>query len=125
MHACISMHISAGRAPLGPQHRAGSTTVRNFRQPAEDMSSWSEPCLCVDQTSLMASGVPMPAARGSPAGPNQWFCGAPAFGGGGGQLQCLFDEDPAPWMLAAAAQPCCQDRVAQRGTRRLGVGARC
>jgi len=28
-------------------------------------------------TSLMASGVPMPAARGSPAGPNQWFCGAP------------------------------------------------
>lgn len=30
-----------------------------------------------DQTRRMASGVPMPAARGSPAGPNQWFCGAP------------------------------------------------
>lgn len=30
-----------------------------------------------DQTRRIASGVPMPAARGSPAGPNQWFCGAP------------------------------------------------
>ncbi len=30
-----------------------------------------------DHTSRMASGVPMPAPRGSPAGPNQWFCGAP------------------------------------------------
>mmetsp|Transcript_2466 Transcript_2466/g.7398 ORF Transcript_2466/g.7398 Transcript_2466/m.7398 type:complete len:281 (-) Transcript_2466:945-1787(-) len=30
-----------------------------------------------DHTSLMASGVPMPAPRGSPAGPNQWFWGAP------------------------------------------------
>uniref|UniRef100_A0A0A9CU93 Uncharacterized protein n=1 Tax=Arundo donax TaxID=35708 RepID=A0A0A9CU93_ARUDO len=30
-----------------------------------------------DQTSLMASGVPIPAPLGSPAGPNQWFCGAP------------------------------------------------
>jgi hypothetical protein len=29
-------------------------------------------------TRRMASGVPMPAPRGSPAGPNQWFCGAPA-----------------------------------------------
>lgn len=26
---------------------------------------------------IIASGVPMPAARGSPDGPNQWFCGAP------------------------------------------------
>ena len=30
-----------------------------------------------DQTILMASMVPIPAALGSPAGPNQWFCGAP------------------------------------------------
>jgi hypothetical protein len=30
-----------------------------------------------DHTSLIASGVPIPAPRGSPAGPNQWFCGAP------------------------------------------------
>lgn len=30
-----------------------------------------------DHTALMASGVPMPAPRASPAGPNQWFCGAP------------------------------------------------
>lgn len=36
-----------------------------------------------DHTSLMASGVPMPAPRGSPAGPNQWFWGAPARVGGG------------------------------------------
>lgn len=28
-------------------------------------------------TSRIASGVPIPAPRGSPAGPNQWFCGAP------------------------------------------------
>lgn len=38
----------------------------------------SLPRLWVDHTRRMASGVPMPAARGSPAGPNQWFCGAPA-----------------------------------------------
>ena len=30
-----------------------------------------------DHTRRMASGVPIPAERGSPAGPNQWFCGAP------------------------------------------------
>ena len=30
-----------------------------------------------DQTCRIASGVPIPAPRGSPAGPNQWFCGAP------------------------------------------------
>ena len=30
-----------------------------------------------DQTILMASMVPIPAALGSPAGPNQWFWGAP------------------------------------------------
>ena len=32
---------------------------------------------CDDQTNCMASFVPIPPARGSPAGPNQWFCGAP------------------------------------------------
>ena len=32
------------------------------------------PHLWQDQTRRMASGVPMPAPRGSPAGPNQWFC---------------------------------------------------
>jgi len=26
---------------------------------------------------MSTSGVPMPAPRGSPEGPNQWFCGAP------------------------------------------------
>lgn len=26
---------------------------------------------------VCTSGVPMPAPRGSPAGPNQWFWGAP------------------------------------------------
>lgn len=38
---------------------------------SEIISRW------VDHTSRMASGVPIPAARGSPQGPNQWFCGAP------------------------------------------------
>jgi hypothetical protein len=33
----------------------------------------------------MASGVPMPAALGSPAGPNQWFWGAPGAGVRGGR----------------------------------------
>lgn len=33
-----------------------------------------------DHTIRMASGVPMPAPRGSPAGPNQWFWGAPVAG---------------------------------------------
>mmetsp|Transcript_12241 Transcript_12241/g.24425 ORF Transcript_12241/g.24425 Transcript_12241/m.24425 type:complete len:221 (-) Transcript_12241:24-686(-) len=28
-------------------------------------------------TIRIASGLPIPAPRGSPAGPNQWFCGAP------------------------------------------------
>ena len=30
-----------------------------------------------DHTRRIASGVPMPAERGSPPGPNQWFWGAP------------------------------------------------
>lgn len=29
------------------------------------------------QVERIASGVPIPAARGSPEGPNQWFYGAP------------------------------------------------
>lgn len=33
--------------------------------------------LCVVQTERMASGEPIPAPRGSPHGPNQWFYGAP------------------------------------------------
>ena len=41
------------------------------------MSSSVMISLWVDQTILMASGVPIPAPRVSPAGPNQWFWGAP------------------------------------------------
>jgi hypothetical protein len=33
--------------------------------------------LWCDHTSLIDSAVPIPAPLGSPAGPNQWFYGAP------------------------------------------------
>ena len=50
----------------------GGTVYGCVRGPTSEMiSRWQ------DQTMRMASGVPMPAARGSPAGPNQWFWGAP------------------------------------------------
>ncbi len=50
---------------VGPRNPAGTGPTSVM------ISRWQ------DQTRRMASGVPMPAERGSPAGPNQWFCGAP------------------------------------------------
>ncbi len=76
--ACQCAVHAALVAPVNP----APSRQQNVSPARRGRSKQVEPCLCVDHTSLIASGVPMPAARGSPAGPNQWFCGAPAAGRG-------------------------------------------
>jgi hypothetical protein len=68
---------SRSPAPLEPW-LAGLRMPTQSHSSSQISNKREQSHLWVDHTRRMASGVPMPAARGSPAGPNQWFCGAPA-----------------------------------------------
>lgn len=71
---CMTQHTSI-KVPWGK--RQIYYEVLSVRPVGMGPKSWMI-SLWHDHTMRMASGVPMPAPLGSPAGPNQWFWGAPA-----------------------------------------------
>lgn len=62
-------HTNRGQAGTYPKYGKAGTLLNN----GDTQMVETRTHLWQDQTIRIASIVPMPAARGSPAGPNQWF----------------------------------------------------